>query len=103
MCISCKKDISDARPNTSRVYYIITGRTRHYMIGTDGTEKILYTLSDGWFYGETPLSLRESTGLFSQAEVETRVRIIPYQDYEILLDTNKVFREAFLRVIQKKC
>ena len=57
------------------VYYIITGRTRHYMIGTDGTEKILYTLSDGWFYGETPLSLRESTGLFSQAEVETRVRI----------------------------
>ena len=102
MCISCKKDISDTRPNTSRVYYIITGRTRHYMIGTDGTEKILYTLSDGWFYGETPLSLRESTGLFSQAEVETRVRIIPYQDYEILLDTNKVFREAILESYSKK-
>ena len=84
------------------VYYIITGRTRHYMIGTDGTEKILYTLSDGWFYGETPLSLRESTGLFSQAEVETRVRIIPYQDYEILLDTNKVFREAILESYSKK-
>ena len=72
------------------------------MIGTDGTEKILYTLSDGWFYGETPLSLRESTGLFSQAEVETRVRIIPYQDYEILLDTNKVFREAILESYSKK-
>ena len=84
------------------VYYIITGRTRHYMIGTDGTEKILYTLSDGWFYVETPLSLRESTGLFSQAEVETRVRIIPYQDYEILLDTNKVFREAILESYSKK-
>ena len=63
------------------VYYIITGRTRHY---------------------ETPLSLRESTGLFSQAEVETRVRIIPYQDYEILLDTNKVFREAILESYSKK-
>ena len=56
----------------------------------------------GWFYGETPLSLRESTGLFSQAEVETRVRIIPYQDYEILLDTNKVFREAILESYSKK-
>lgn len=84
------------------VYYIVTGRTRHYMIGEDGAEKILYTLSDGWFYGETPLSLQKSTGLFSQAEVETRVYIIPYQDYGTLLDTNKFFRDTILENCSKK-
>lgn len=84
------------------VYYIVKGRTRHYMIGTDGAEKILYTLSDGWFYGETPLFLQKSTGLFSQAEVETRVYVIPYQDYEVLLDTNRFFRDAILENCSKK-
>ena len=38
------------------VYYIASGRTRHYMVALDGTEKILYTLTNGWFYGETPCS-----------------------------------------------
>ena len=29
-------------------------------------EKLLYTLSAGWFYGETPCVLHDSTGLFSK-------------------------------------
>ena len=45
------------------VYYIASGRTRHYMIAQDGSEKILYTLSAGWFYGETPCALHDATGL----------------------------------------
>ena len=60
------------------VYYIAEGRTRHYMMAGDGTEKILYTLSAGWFYGETPVSLQEPTGLFSKAEVKTQIYIIPH-------------------------
>ena len=53
------------------VYYIAEGRTRHYMMAGDGTEKILYTLSAGWFYGETPVSLQEPTGLFSNCLLYT--------------------------------
>lgn len=41
------------------VDYIAEGRTRHYMVAMDGTEKILYTLSAGWFFGETPCSLEQ--------------------------------------------
>lgn len=52
------------------VYYIADGRTRHYMIDSEGTEKILYILSAGWFYGETPCSLQAPTGLFSQTELK---------------------------------
>jgi CRP/FNR family cyclic AMP-dependent transcriptional regulator len=84
------------------VYYIAEGRTRHYMIGLDGTEKILYTLTAGWFYGETPCSLQEPTGLFSQAEVKTQIYIIPLNIYENLLDTSKIFRDAILENYSNK-
>lgn len=84
------------------VYYIAEGRTRHYMVGSDGTEKILYTLSSGWFYGETPCSLQEPTGLFSQAEVKTQIYIIPRYTYEELIDTNKMFRDAILENYSNK-
>lgn len=84
------------------VYYILDGRTRHYMISADGTEKILYTLSAGWFYGETPCSLRETTGLFSKTEVKSRICIIPRGTYEELLDTSRMFREAILENYSNK-
>ena len=84
------------------VYYIAEGRTRHYMMAGDGTEKILYTLSAGWFYGETPVSLQEPTGLFSKAEVKTQIYIIPLYTYEHLVDTNKMFRDAIMENILKK-
>ena len=84
------------------VYYIAHGRTRHYMIGLDGAEKILYALSDGWFYGEATLTLQEPTGLFSRTEEETTIYIIPYLDYERLVDTNKVFRTAVMKNFSKK-
>lgn len=84
------------------IYYIADGRTKHYMVGLDGTEKILYTLSSGWFYGETPNSLREPTGLFSQAEEKTEICIIPQAEYEWLLDTNKAFRNAILESCANK-
>lgn len=84
------------------VYYIADGRTRHYMIGADGTEKILYTLTAGWFYGETPCSLREPTGLFSKTEVKTQIYIIPRDTYQELLDRNKMFRDAILESYASK-
>lgn len=84
------------------VYYIASGRTCHYMMSLDGTEKILYTLSAGWFYGETPCSLSEPTGLYSKTEVKTTLYKIPIQEYDYLMDTNKLFREMILCSYSKK-
>lgn len=68
------------------VIYIMEGRTRHYMAGPDGTEKILYTLSDGWFFGEAPSSVNEPTGLFSKTEIQTVLYRIPLSTYHNLLE-----------------
>lgn len=84
------------------VIYIMNGRTRHYMVGDDGTEKVLYTLSDGWFFGETPCSVQEPTGLFSKTEVKTVIYKIPIAVYRDLLDNSKMFRDAVLESYSKK-
>ena len=84
------------------VYYIASGRTCHYMMSLDGTEKILYTLSPGWFYGETPCSLSEPTGLYSKTEVKTVLYKIPLSEYNWLMDTNSLFRETILCGYSKK-
>lgn len=84
------------------VYYIAGGRTRHYMIAPDGTEKILYTLSAGWFYGETPCALHDVTGLFSKAEVASLLYCIPTDKYQMLLKESPLFCEEILLSYSKK-
>lgn len=84
------------------VIYIMEGRTRHYMVGPDGTEKILYTLSGGWFFGEAPSSVHQPTGLFSKTEIKTVLFRIPLSTYHDLLDNNKIFRDAVLDNYSKK-
>lgn len=84
------------------VIYIMRGRTRHYMVGSDGTEKILYTLNDGWFFGETPFSVNEPTGLYSKTEIKSTLYKIPTAEYQNLLDKNKLFRDAVLESYSRK-
>lgn len=84
------------------VYYIAEGRTRHYMVAIDGTEKILYTLAAGWFFGETPCFLEEPTGLYSRTDVKTTIYKIDLSSYAELLGTNQSFRDAILQSYSKK-
>ncbi len=84
------------------VIYIKSGRTRHYMVGSDGSEKILYTLTDGWFFGETPCSMNKPTGLYSKTEIKTILYKIPAKTYQNLLDSNKIFRDAVLESYSRK-
>ena len=51
--------------NIGGVYYIAEGRTSHYIIGQNGGEKLLYTLSKGWFFGEAVNFLNEPSTVIS--------------------------------------
>lgn len=84
------------------VYYIRDGRTKHYIIGEDGAEKILYTLSAGWFFGETPNILHEPTGLISETMENTEIWKISFQRYKLLLGRDEVFRDAIMRSMARK-
>lgn len=84
------------------VYYICEGRTRHYMVDLEGREKVLYTLSAGWFYGEAPSFLQEPTGLYSKTELKTVMYKISLPDYQNLMDNEKIFRDAVLNIYARK-
>ena len=51
MEVPAKKVFLKPGDTLNGVYYIAEGRTRHFMCAPDGAEKLLYTLSAGWFYG----------------------------------------------------
>jgi CRP/FNR family cyclic AMP-dependent transcriptional regulator len=84
------------------VYYLRSGRSKHYILGEDGAEKILYTLSAGWFFGETPNILHEPTGLISETMETTEIWKIAYRPYLALLDANKTFRDAIMSCMARK-
>ncbi len=84
------------------VYYIHQGRTKHYILGEDGSEKILYSLSAGWFFGETPLCLHEPTGLISETMEPSILWKVSFNTYERLFDENKIFRDAIMNCMSRK-
>ena len=97
-----RKTISDARPKTSRgILYHHRQNTPLHDWNRRNREDTVYAFWRVVLRRNTAVASGVNRIIFS-GEVETRVRIIPYQDYEILLDTNKVSVKPFLRVIQKK-
>jgi CRP/FNR family cyclic AMP-dependent transcriptional regulator len=84
------------------VYYIHQGRSKHYILGEDGSEKILYSLSAGWFFGETPLFLHEPTGLISETMEPSILWKVSFNTYERLFDENKLFRDAIMHSMSRK-
>ncbi len=86
----------------SGIYYILEGRTKHYMDNENGSVKLLYTLTKGWFFGETPLLLGLPTGLWSQTEEETRLCLLPYPQCSRLMGEHPPFRDALMRCLAHK-
>lgn len=80
------------------LYFIKEGKTRHYMSDPNGTEKILYILTKGWFFGEAAFVLDYGeTSLYSKAEVDTSLYLIEKEKSQELLDNNKIFREGVMK------
>lgn len=84
------------------IYYIKRGRTRHYMDNNEGYCKILYNLSPGWFFGETMMFLQNKTSLYSQAEVETEVYLIPPEQVYMLMRESELFCTTLFRCFAHK-
>ncbi|MCI2110104.1 MAG: Crp/Fnr family transcriptional regulator [Acidaminococcaceae bacterium] len=84
------------------IFYLKSGRTRHIILNKDGNEKVLYTLSQGWFFGEVSSDLDVHTSLYTIAENSVVIYKINEKDYHILVDTYKPFRDAILHSYAQK-
>ena len=84
------------------VFYIVSGRTSHYITGQDGGEKLLYTLSSGWFFGVSVHFLKESTTLTSKADIATTLCKLDHATFHRLIDQSALVRNAILLDDAKK-
>lgn len=84
------------------VFYIKSGRTKHYMANEEGLEKVLYTLTDGWLFGEMAFYLGRKTGLYSATEVDTVLYKISPDKCRALLSESELFRDAFISCLAQK-
>lgn len=80
------------------LYFIKSGKTRHYMSSSEGSEKILYVLTKGWFFGESTFVLGHGeTSLYSKAEVDSELYLISKERAILLIDESKIFRDAIMK------
>jgi cAMP-binding proteins - catabolite gene activator and regulatory subunit of cAMP-dependent protein kinases len=100
--VPAKKQFLELGDMLDGVYYIASGRTKHYILEEGGAEKILYSLSAGWFFGETPVFLGEPTGLISEAMEPSILWKIPYSAFNRLVDDSKPFRAAVINCMSRK-
>lgn len=100
--LPAKKIFSSPGKQLDCVYYIAKGRTKHYMNSENGNIKLLYTLTKGWFFGETPFLLELPTGLYSQTEEDTHLYLIPYSQCARLIDESRAFQKAIMLCLAHK-
>lgn len=79
------------------IYYVQKGRIKHYMDNAEGGVKILYTLSPGWFFGETVFFLKTRTSLYSQTETKVIMYKLLDEDVKRMMDESALFRDALFR------
>ena len=84
------------------VYYIAEGRTSHYIIGQNGGEKLLYTLSKGWFFGEAVNFLNEPSTVISKTDTPTTLYRLDHHTFLRLTDESPLFRRIVLMESAKK-
>lgn len=96
LAIPAKKVFLEAETASGGVYYILSGRTRHYLLGDDGAEKILFVLTAGWFFGDTASLLSVPQPLYVMAEEPTEILFIPTEAFRGLMRSNPVVNEAIM-------
>ncbi len=83
--------------NVHRMYYINSGKVKAYKSNDDGKELVIGLYNEGDFFGY--MALLEGTNYKENAEAleETEVSVIPREDFEKLINSN---REVTLKFIQ---
>ena len=73
-----------------------------YIMNADGIEKVLYTLSEGWLFGEGIGKFSSETTIFSAAVEDTEIWRLSYQQNQQLLREQPEYTQLLLRCVTYK-
>lgn len=97
-----KEIFSSPYINPESMFFIKSGRTKHYLCTDSGSVKTLFFLSPGWIFGETTYFLSRETGIYSQAHTDCLLYKFNAEICNKLLQESDLFRSKLLECLTKK-
>lgn len=88
--------------NSTSMFYIKSGKTKHYLYTSNGAVKVLFFLSPGWIWGETTYFLSQETGVYSQAYTDCLLYKFDTAICHKLLRESSLFRDKLLECLSRK-
>lgn len=97
-----KKQIIYSEGNhPNRLYYILKGKVKTYKSNDNGKELVTELLSAGDFLGYIALLEGTSYKDYAAALEETELAVIPREDFDKLINTNKEVAQKLIRMLAK--
>lgn len=98
-----KKDIIYEEGQTARwLYYVVQGQIKEYQINEYGKELTTKLINTGEFFGYFPLILDGAYGNYTACTSDCTLRLIPKDDFFMLLYNNRDFAAKFIKMIANK-
>ncbi len=95
-----KKDvIYEAGNHAKWLFFVISGQVKCYQINDFGKEFTTHLCGSGDFFGFLPLLTEGKYEDFAMATEETEIRLIPANDFKILLFNNRDFSSKFIKML----
>lgn len=85
----------------SRLFYILKGKVKTFKSNDDGKELTIGLFNEGDFIGYVPLIQNETYKETAEALEETELAVIPRNDFEELLNSNKEVTQKMIRLLAK--
>jgi len=98
-----KKDIIYEEGKTARwLYFVVEGQIKEYKINEYGKELTTNLINPGEFFGYFPLINETKYNNNTACTTNTVLRLIPKEDFFILLFNNRDFAAKFIKMIANK-
>ncbi len=98
-----QKDIIYEEGQTARwLYYVVEGQVKEYQINEYGKELTTQLINQGEFFGYFPLIKETAYGNNTACTNDTTLRLIPKDDFFLLLYNNRDFAAKFIKMIANR-
>lgn len=84
------------------LYFVSKGRVKCYQINDFGKELITEIYSPGTFFGFLPLLMDEAYQDFCVALDDCEIRMVPPEDFKMLLFNNREFSAKFIKMLANR-
>jgi DNA-binding response OmpR family regulator len=84
------------------LYYVVSGKVKSFKVNDFGKELITKIYDEGEFFGYYSLLKEETYPDSTMAMLDSEIRLIPKDDFSLLLFNNRDFAAQFIKILAKE-